>query len=175
MEEGESAETLAREGRIDLYVAWENAMTDWMEDTEEMLKLYGARTLHFDSFRDSVFELIDLYTTTTDPKQYIGYMRKLCKAISAVNDKGVSKWRYPWPKTFDGKVAGAFRASLNNGGEAALKVAFGRWLDQQTTRHRMYLKDQMVHGHLLSPSRAFPHLPPPPPSHTFPHTFPHLP
>ena len=45
---------------IDLYDAWENGLLDWRSDTDDMVKMYGSRSLHFDSFRDSVFELIDL-------------------------------------------------------------------------------------------------------------------
>lgn len=45
---------------INTYEAWENAVMDWRQDTADILATYGTRTLHFDSFRDSVFELIDL-------------------------------------------------------------------------------------------------------------------
>ena len=47
---------------IDFLDAWDAAMEDWITDTEEMLKQYGARTLHITSFSNSVFELIDLCT-----------------------------------------------------------------------------------------------------------------
>ena len=78
---------------IDLYDAWENGLLDWRSDTEAMLKTYGSRSLHFDSFRDSVFELIDMYTTTTDEKQYVGYMRKLVEQVSISAKPGSRKPR----------------------------------------------------------------------------------
>ena len=62
------------------------------------------RSLHFDSFRDSVFELIDMYTTTTDEKQYVGYMRKLVEQIS-VSAKPGSRLAVKRPSARDIKAA----------------------------------------------------------------------
>jgi hypothetical protein len=78
---------------IDLVEAWEAAMEDWQSDTEDALELVHKRELHFHLFRDSLFELIDLYTPTTNPKQYIAYMRSL---IASITHGG--RVRYEWAK-----------------------------------------------------------------------------
>jgi hypothetical protein len=97
-EEKLSVEEVAAKGLVDVMDAWDNAMADWLDDTEEIEKNYNIRcapamnappqsppphlgrrayplafslpvhsTLHFDAFRDSVFELIDL--CTAPPRQ----------------------------------------------------------------------------------------------------------
>ena len=114
------------------YEAWENALCDWMEDSEAMLKTYGSRTLHFDSFRDSVFELIDLYTPTTDEKQYVGYMRKLVRQIATVTASGApAKWRHAWPKASaknaEGRLLEALRDALADYGPGALRSKHAAW------------------------------------------------
>lgn len=43
---------------VDHIDAWDNAVADWMGDTEEALQLVQKRELHFELFRSSVFELI---------------------------------------------------------------------------------------------------------------------
>ena len=50
------------------------AMQDWESDTEATLRTWKTRALHFEGFRDSVFELIDHYSPTLSPKQYVGYL-----------------------------------------------------------------------------------------------------
>ena len=117
MDGNEEVSTLDK-ASISLCDAWENAICDWVEDTELMKKQYGNRSLHYDSFRDSVFELIDLYTPTTDEKQYVGYLRRLVRQISVVDARGVPlSWRHQWPKgkvatKAARKLAGALRASI---------------------------------------------------------------
>ena len=54
---------------IDRHDAWESAIEDYQHDTEKTLNLYGTRALHFDSFADALFELIDLYTPTLQLEQ----------------------------------------------------------------------------------------------------------
>ena len=43
---------------VDLIEAFDNAVVDWVGDTEDSLKTVGKRELHFELFRDSIFELI---------------------------------------------------------------------------------------------------------------------
>ena len=130
---------------IDVFDCWENAILDWRADTEEALELYGNRSLHYDSFRDSVFELIDMYTTTTDEKQYIGYMRKLVRQIGVVEGRGRSavatRWHHPWPRAVDSNMVAAFQASLKGGdaGAAELGALCAEWCDSQLAARKTAL------------------------------------
>ena len=91
----------------DLLDAFDSGIADWRSDTEDALALVHKRELHFHLFRDSIFELIDLYTPTTDAKQYIGYMRVLFDSIS----KG-GRLRAPWPKPHKRAEAAALLKAL---------------------------------------------------------------
>ena len=39
--------------QVDKFDAWESALSDFIEDTEASMKLYGNRALHFDAFADA--------------------------------------------------------------------------------------------------------------------------
>ena len=111
-------------------------------DTEEVLAKYGTRTLHLDAFRDSVFELIDMYTPTTDERQYVGYMRQLFHQIAIVDANGKPvRWRHPWPKAEKGKaLAKAVRAAFAAEGESGLGALFERWHAAQESGRREALQ-----------------------------------
>lgn len=140
---------------INLYDAWENALLDWRADTEEMQKMYGSRTLHFDSFRDSVFELVDMYTTTTDETQYIGYMRKLVQQISASAKPGSRKptsWRNPWTEAKVGPLAMAMRKALNGCADEKLSEHFEHWLAAQKAARRQAIFAEAAQAGDATPS-----------------------
>ena len=155
MDANEEVSTLDK-ASISLCDAWENAICDWVEDTELMKKQYGNRSLHYDSFRDSVFELIDLYTPTTDEKQYVGYLRRLVRQISVVDARGVPlSWRHQWPKgkvatKAARKLAGALRASIareegvseSDVGEEMLHRRFGEWHTAQEDARKQDIRDE---------------------------------
>ena len=108
------------------------APQDWLTDTAEVFKEYHSRTLHLDAFHDSVFELVDMYTITTDEDQYIGYMRKLIKSIAIADEKGaLFKWRHPWPKASSSKFASSLKASLAARSEEELQALYKGWLSRQ--------------------------------------------
>lgn len=136
----------ALDEEIDLYEAWDTAISDWRSDTHAVAHL-KSQTLHFDAFRDSVFELIDMYTTTTKPKQYIGYMRRLVKKISIADELGTPvRWSNPWPKASDGELAAKVRAvlrpePLNSASgiracEKTVERTFAAWLEAQEAARR---------------------------------------
>ena len=74
---------------MDLFDAWETAINDWRGDTDEVRSTYKATTLHYDAFRDSVFEIIDLHTTTTKASQYIGYLKLLVSEVTTKDQRGL--------------------------------------------------------------------------------------
>ena len=139
---------------VDLYEAWEHALCDWTQDTADVLARYGTRTLHYDSFRDSVFELIDLYTPTTDEKQYIGYLRRLVKKIAIVDANGApTAWRHPWPpKLAAGKrLAAAMRDGLGGEGAEGVGQRFSGWLAaQEAARAAAVRADAEAAGRVLT-------------------------
>ena len=143
MEEGKPIEQVG--DSIDLFFAWENAVCDWLSDTDECLKKYGNRSLHFDSFRDSVFELIDLYTPTTDSAQYVGYLKQLIKQIAATDSAGTPlRWRHPWPKVTSNakKLTEVLRGALVKEGEAKLSARFGEWHGNQEEGRKEVIRDE---------------------------------
>ena len=138
---------------VEPFEAWENGVCDWKQDTETMLELYGSRTLHFDSFRDSVFELIDLYTPTTDEKQYIGYLRKLVRQIAVVDGNGVPiRWRHPWSSANGAKkLAMAIRDMTGAQTADALHARFASWLKaQEDARTELVRAEAIASGLKLS-------------------------
>ena len=124
---------------VDLFDAWETAVRDWRADTAEMIRTYHAPTLHFDSFRDSVFQLIDLYTDTLDTRQYVGYMRRLVEEITVVVDERTGKraWAQAWDKSAKGPLELAMKAALRGSFEARegcvedLRAKHAAWISAQ--------------------------------------------
>ena len=144
-----------QDDHVSLYEAWENALCDWKEDTQDMLKKYNNRSLHFDSFRDSVFELIDLYTPTTDEKQYVGYLKRLMRQICVVDGKGVpTSWRRTWPKVKVAKdakkLADALRAAVagedfvgdGHMSEKNVGLRYTAWHTQQEEERKEILREE---------------------------------
>ena len=88
----------AKEGdQVDLVEAFDNAITDWLEDTSATLQNIGKRELAFDGFKDSIYELVDLYTPTLDEKQYVKYFKLLLKQCTKTDSAGKRVLRYTWP------------------------------------------------------------------------------
>ena len=118
---------------VDLIEAFDSAVMDWVGDTEDSLSQVGRRELHFELFRDSIFELIDLYTPTTDWKQYLGYLKVLVRAISVERD-GKPRLRHSWSAL--GK-AGAGGGGLGGGGggkqlaSAVTAIVRARWSEEE--------------------------------------------
>jgi hypothetical protein len=84
---------------IDCIEAWDAAIADWLSDTEEAFRTVKHRSLHLDLFRDSVFELIDMYTPTTDPNQYLVYLRTLISEITSRNETTTQlQIRHQWQR-----------------------------------------------------------------------------
>jgi len=78
---------------VDLIDAYGAAIDDWISDTQDSLEKVRKRELHFHLFRDSIFELIDLHTPSTDSKQYIGYTSALVQQIRLNG-----ALRFSWPR-----------------------------------------------------------------------------
>ena len=118
------------------------ALQDWQSDTEVMLKLWKTRALHFEGFRDSVFELIDFYSPTLNPKQYVGYLKVLIKEVTEMKD-GTRYWKHRWPAIMN-EQATAYTTllcnSLRHGDDhldasfeardLRLKDTYAKWLEE---------------------------------------------
>ena len=114
---------------VDLVEAWDIAIQDWVSDTEELFDVNNRRELDFGLFRESVFELIDLYTPTTDQVQYIAYMKLLVKATTTHKDGGI-QLRYTWPKPRrNGKAAATILSSLRQDSDNADRESHERRLN----------------------------------------------
>ena len=127
---------------VDLFEAWDAAVVDWLDDTEGAFQTLGVRSLHFDLFRDSIFELIDMYTTTLEQKQYIKYTKVLAKGLTSKKKAKSAKMRYTWrhqpkkcPDALKTREALRRQLGLNNTDREASKAKigemYGRWLESQ--------------------------------------------
>ena len=127
---------------VDLIDAYGAAIDDWTSDTQDALEKVRKRELHFQLFRDSIFELIDLYTPSTDSKQYIGYTRSLVQQI-----KLNGALRFTWPRARKRDAAASLIDALHDslGGttgwdalavedqDCRVATMFGEWLQAQTS------------------------------------------
>lgn len=123
---------------IDLIDAFESGIADWISDTEEALKTEKKRVLYFQLFRDSLFELIDLYTPTVDGEKYVGYLKVLVRRVTVCKG-GKREIRHRWHKAREPPCANelceALRkewAGLDPGEvEAAVQDTYQCWLEAQ--------------------------------------------
>ena len=74
--------------------AWETAHEDWANDAQ------GEKTLHFDYFLNSVFELADLWTRTIDVHDYVHFLRRLVEETTKTNKRGKRVWAFRWPRNY---------------------------------------------------------------------------
>ncbi|CAM9534383.1 unnamed protein product, partial [Ectocarpus fasciculatus] len=61
---------------VDLSWAMTNAMKDWEKDNE------GLDTMNLDRFIDSIFELVDIWTETTEEQEYLDMLDLLTRGIT---------------------------------------------------------------------------------------------
>lgn len=123
---------------IDLIDAWESAIDDWISDTQGSLDHVQKRVLHFQLFRDSIFELVDLYTPTLDGERYVAYLKVLIKAIT-VTRGGTREIRHRWHKAQPSRDATELCRALRDQlteeqlehPEAAIESVYESWLEAQ--------------------------------------------
>lgn len=87
-------EIIGEADEFDVVDAFDAALDDWERDTD-----HGALPgIHQDAFIDSLFELVDVYTTTLKESEYIDFAR-LLKKHSTVKRKGHAclHFRHEWP------------------------------------------------------------------------------
>jgi len=97
-------EPLDNEGQtpLDAYadladVAWDTAIDDWDSDTQ------GRKTLDFNTFFDSVFELATCYADDRTAASFIRFLKELHRGVTVENKEAPSDrtWRFKHPATND--------------------------------------------------------------------------
>ena len=87
--------------------AYESAIADWENDTagQEVDGKTDQVTMPFEAFYDSLYELVDLHTTTIKASDYVTFMRELADGITVErrasggdgDEKGACHvWKYNW-------------------------------------------------------------------------------
>lgn len=132
-------EGMARNGKVDLMDAWECAVSDWLTDSEDSVKQVNKRVLHFELFRDSIFQLIDLYTPTLEERQYVKYLHILVNAVTVTKGGRPREIRFRWHKTRASPEATELCTALRKEWvgqtpeqtEKAVETIYNRWLKAQ--------------------------------------------